>query len=243
MISKRFKVLEIVDGKEYVFSPFSFKASMSKFKTVKKEQGKNSEEAFEEIAEAAYVSVDALKNWMYRKNGPADLETVKRIAVKLEINYMELLKEQEKEKMSENKMANCITVDMNKTKDVIRVVYQKMAAFMDVLVNEICFGMDEATFYTYDEAYTDMLTTFHMSMLDIPIDIYDRLKVIIEKDLYFYFYGIPEVGVDVWDCSEYLDFCKEKNISEFVGHRAYMEHVAEKFYTDIRGILKDYLIH
>ena len=196
MISRKFKVLEVVDGKEYVFSPFSFKSSLSKFKAERKEQGINSEDAFAELAEVAYVSVDALKNWMYGKNGPADLETVKRISTKLEINYMDLLKEQEKEKMEEKKMANSNYVDMNRTKDVIRVVYQKMAAYMDTLVEELCIDIDETTYYALDAAYNDIVRTLHQSMLDIPIEIYDKLEQVMERDLFFYFYGEPELGLE-----------------------------------------------
>lgn len=241
MISKRFKVLEIVDGKEYVFSPFAFKSNMSQFKAKRKEQGKASEDAFAEIAEAAYVSVDALKNWMYGKNGPADLETVKRVSAKLEVNYMDLLKEQEKEKMEEKKMANSNYVDMNRAKDAIRLVYQKMAAFMDAAVEEERFDYSHETLFTYDAVYKDMLRTLHQCMLDIPVEVYDELEQVIEGTLSVYLYGYPEYSIDIWDCSDYTDFCKEHNLNEESGYSAFMENEAKEFYAKMREILKDYL--
>lgn len=104
----------------------------------------------EEIASAAHVSVDSVKNWMYAKNGPGDLETVKLVAGCLNINYMELLRRLEEKNMSENKENKIedttLIVNMEKTKDVIRVVYQKMSAFMDVAVWELCFDSDEETY-------------------------------------------------------------------------------------------------
>ena len=93
MISKNFKVLEVINEYEYVFSPFAFKACVRKYKADMKSSGKSvtNEIVLEEIAGSAHVSVDAIKNWMYAKNGPADLETVKAIADFLNIDYIELL--------------------------------------------------------------------------------------------------------------------------------------------------------
>ena len=156
MIRKSFKVLEIIDGQEYSFSSFAFKACIRKYKAEKKSQGENiaSELLLEKIANAAHVSVDSIKNWMYAKNGPGDLETVKAVADCLDIDYIDLLKKQEKKSMSENKVVNNnMTIDMEKTKDVIRVVYQKMSGFMDAAVQELCFENDEATYWNYEEVY------------------------------------------------------------------------------------------
>ena len=64
--------------------------------------------------------------------------------------------------MSENKENKIedttLIVNMEKTKDVIRVVYQKMSAFMDVAVWELCFDSDEETYWHYDEVYKDVVT-------------------------------------------------------------------------------------
>lgn len=245
MVSKNFKVLAVIDEYEYVFSPFAFKALVRKYKADKKSKGETvtSEVALEEIANSAHVSVDAIKNWMYAKNGPADLETVKVIASFFEISYIELLRKQEKKTMSENKIITLDTkIDMERTKDVIRVVYQKMSAFMDAAVWELCFSSDEETFWRYEEVYKDMVATLHRSMLDIPIGIYDQLKTIAEGDLYTYMYGIPEAPCDVWDLSEFYDFCSAKNLDGEIARMYYMEEESEKFYARMREILKDYLL-
>lgn len=245
MVSKNFKVLEVMNGNEYIFSSFSFKASVRKYKSEKKSQNGSltSEMVLEKIAEAAHVSVDSIKNWMYAKNGPSDLETVKVVANFLNVNYVDLLKKQERKNMSENKIVDQETiVNMDKTKDIIRVVYQKMSSFMDAAVQELCFDADEETFYTYENVYKDMLGTLHRSMLDIPIDIYDQLKEIAEGDLYLYMYGSPDVPADVWDLVEFHNFCDAKDIDGVVAQMFFMEKQADKFYAKIREILKKYLV-
>lgn len=245
MVSKSFKVLEVINEYEYVFSPFAFKACVRKYKADKKNAGESAtnEIVLEEIADSAHVSVDAIKNWMYAKNGPGDLETVKAIADVLHVDYIELLKQQEKKLMSENKViVQDMTIDMEKTKDVIRVVYQKMSTFMDAAVQELCFDSDEETYWKYEEVYKDMVGTLHRSMLDIPIGIYDQLKAIAEVDLYMYMYGIPEGPADVWDLSEFYDFCSSENVDGVIARMFYMQKKAEEFYTSMREILKDYLL-
>lgn len=245
MVSKRFKVLEVINGTEYSFSPFALKDSIRKYRADKKSIGENvtSEMVLEKIADSAHVSVDAIKNWMYAKNGPGDLETVKAVANSLSINYIDLLKQQESKNMSENKIVEqSIAVDMEKTKDVIRVVYQKMSAFMDAAVQELCFDNDEETYWQYEEVYKDMVGTLHRSMLDILIGIYDKLKEIAEGDLYMYMYGIPEGLADVWDLSEFYDFCSAENLDGIVARMFYMQGKANEFYANMREILKDYLL-
>ena len=245
MVSKSFKVLEVIDEYEYVFSPFAFKALVRKYKADKKSKGETvtSEAALEEIANSAHVSVDAIKNWMYAKNGPADLETVETIATFFKVDYIELLKKQEKKSMIENTIVTHDTmINAEKTKDVIRVVYQKMSTFMDAAVQELCFDSDEETYWKYEEVYKDMVGTLHRSMLDIPIGIYDQLKAIAEVDLYMYMYGIPEEPADVWDLSEFYDFCSSENLDGVVARMYYMEKKADEFYASMREILKDYLL-
>ena len=145
--------------------------------------------------------------------------------------------------MSENKVVNNnMTIDMEKTKDVIRVVYQKMSGFMDAAVQELCFENDEATYWNYEEVYKDMVGTLHKSMLDIPIGIYDQLKAIAEGDLYMYMYGIPEGPADVWDLCEFQEFCDAKNRYGEIAKMFFMEKKAEEFYSSMREILKDYLL-
>lgn len=247
MISKNFKVLEVINGKEYVFSSFAFKAGVRRYKSEKKviKENVTGEMVLEEIAEVAHVSVDSIKNWMYAKNGPGDLEIVKAVADCLNMNYIDLLKEQEKKYMSENNVvAQNIVIDTEKTKDVIRIVYQKMSSFMDAAVEELCFDSDEETYWKYDEVYKDMVGTLHRSMLDIPIGIYDQLKDIAEGDLYMYIYGIPECSVDIWDLTDFHDLCQEKemNSDSNYARMIFMQKEADKFYASIREILKDYLL-
>jgi len=214
-------------------------------KSDKKSLGESvtNEIVLEEIADSAHVSVDAIKNWMYAKNGPADLETVKAIATFFNVNYIELLKQQEKKTMLDNKvMVQDVSIDMEKTKDVIRVVYQKMSTFMDAAVRELCFDSDEETFMKYEEVYEDIVGTLHRSMLDIPIGIYDQLKVIVEEELHEYMYGALDGPTEVWDSCEFHEFCSTIKSGGFVARIIYMEKKSEEFYASMRKILKDYLL-
>ena len=245
MISKSFKVLEVIDGEQYVFSSFALKTCIRKYKSDKKTYGEiiTSEMIMEALADSIHVSVDAIKNWMYEKNGPGDLETVKSVAGFLNVDYVELLKKQEKNIMSENNVIiQGTNINMEKTKDVIRVIYQKMSGFMDAAVHELCFDSDENIYWKYEEVYRDMIGTLHKSMLDIPIGIYDQLRKIAECDLFLYMYGIPEGPADVWDLSEFYDFCSTENLNGYVAKLYYMEKKADEFYTTMREILKDYLL-
>lgn len=153
------------------------------------------------------------------------------------------MSEKNEKKVIKNEMTNAI-IDAEKTRDSIRVVYQKMSAFMDAAVDELCFGNDEFVFLKYDKVYKDMRDTLHQSMLDIPIEIYDGLNAIVENDLYLYMYGIPEADVEVWDLSEFCDLCNELNslMDEDASKMAFMKKKSEKFYQNIRAILKDYLL-
>ena len=243
MISKSFKVLDIIDGYEYVFSAFAFKANVRKYKADQKAIGESltNEMVLEQIAECAHVSVDAIKNWMYAKNGPGDLETVKAIAEFLKVNYIDLLKQQEKKTMSENKIVTQdMAVDMEKTKDVIRVVYQKMSAFMDAAVEELCFELSEESFWEYDAEYKDLVRTLHQSMLDIPITIYDQLRELVEDELALYIYG-EDCMIRIWDTEEYKEFDAKYN-GIITSQLWFMEKKSEEFYSKIREILKDYLL-
>lgn len=67
-------------------------------------------------------------------------------------------------------------------------------------------------------------------MLDIPIDIYDQFKEIVEGDLYLYLYGIPEGPADVWDLVEYHDFCDKENLDGVYAQMVFMERKADEFY-------------
>ena len=248
MVSKKFKVLEVKNGTEYVFSSFAFKKCVNAYKSKEKNAGKNTsvEQIYEAIADSAHVSVDAVKNWMYGKNGPADLETVKDLATTLNVDYMELLKIQEEKTMSEKNMEmnmsmNVVT-DMDKTKDVIRVVYQKMSAFMDAAVEELCFDSSEEVYWEYDEAYKDIIRTLHASMLDIPLGIYDRLREVIEETLFLYIYGIPDGPLDIWELGDFDDFCKNEKIEGYIAKVYYMQKESNDFYAKMREILKDYLL-
>lgn len=240
MVSKKFKILEVREGKEYVFSSFSFKVNVQKYKSEKKSQGQkvSNEWIWESIAQEVHVTMDSIRNWMYGKNGPSDLESVKAIARYLNIDYHDLLKVQEEKIMSEKTNVICNMVNATETKDVIRVIYQKMSEFMDDAVDELCFDSDEEMYLIYLSVYKELIRTLHQSMIDIPPAIYDQLKDVVENELSLYLYG-PECGMaSIWETEEYKEFRKN---NEAFSHQLYMEYKAEEFYLKMRNILKEYL--
>ncbi len=244
MISKNFKVLEVRDDQEFVFDSFAFKASVSKYVADKKAAGEpiKKEDVKGDLAEKTFTSVDSITNWMYGRNGVSDLEAVKTIAAYLQIDYMKLLRVQEKTIMVENKEIKTIeNVNMDKTKDVIRTVYQKMSTFMDVAADCVRFDYSQEFFEEHEHYYLDAARTLHLSLLDIPADIYKQLESIL-VDFEIYMYGFDRGVADLWDGKDYHDFLEEENLSDGAySQMLYMQRESEKFYENIREILKDYI--
>ena len=87
------RILEKIEDREYVWNYSAAKDMLESYyseakRTVKARKFK----IYEEIANRCCVSFDAVKNWFSMKNGPGDLEQVKKIAEYFGIDYMNLLK-------------------------------------------------------------------------------------------------------------------------------------------------------
>lgn len=94
-MAKSLKFRSFTEGGEEVrFSSILFREKINEY--IKKESestGKKviKEAIYHEIAEAVHVSDEAVKKWAQGHNGPGDFQTVKAIAIKLGIDYKELL--------------------------------------------------------------------------------------------------------------------------------------------------------
>lgn len=77
-----------VDGKPMVFS---FQAFDRIFKTYRQKEKLMVAVLEKQLSEKVQVSADTVVNWRKKRNGPIDLETVKRIASALEIKDYQLL--------------------------------------------------------------------------------------------------------------------------------------------------------
>lgn len=248
MTKRNFKILVDNDGTRYRFNSFAFKVSIRNYVALCKEQGNKitGEQVKKEIAEKLFLSPDAIKNWISGYNGPADMETVKGIADYLKITYVTLLQKEEDKPMSENREIKNVVCNYHSTKDVIRTLYQEMAEFMDLVQETTCFdGIGQAEYFEYVSQYNYLVTLLHKSMLDIPLDVYDKLEKIISSDFDFYINGYDWGMIDIWDCSEYDEFVQRSNYNEDceLCRAEYVCELSKKFYSEMRVVLKDYLIH
>ena len=87
-----------IDGKDYCFNFSTFKIA---FNNYHKAQKLSIGQAEQKIADELYVTSSAVHNWRYEKNGISDLDTVKKIAVLFNIDYMILLEESKEVTMKE----------------------------------------------------------------------------------------------------------------------------------------------
>lgn len=87
-----------IEDKDYCFNFSSFKNAFNNYHKAKK---LNVGKAEQKIADELYVTSSAVHNWRYKKNGIADLETVKKLGDLFNIDYMILLEESREDIMKE----------------------------------------------------------------------------------------------------------------------------------------------
>lgn len=79
------------------------------------------------LAQAVSVSEDTVKSWLSGKNGPMDLEVIKQIAGFFDIEYHELLEEEEENMNMENDfMKLAVEKQRIMTRDRIREIYEAL---------------------------------------------------------------------------------------------------------------------
>lgn len=241
MISKKFKVLEVKDGQGYVFDSFAFKTSVRNYVANKKSAGEHFsiEKAKVELANVVCISIDSITNWMYGRNGVADLESLKKIAEYLDVDYTQMLRVEEEKKMVDNNIVS--EVNMDKTKDVLRSVYQKMAIFMDIAARCVRFDYSREFFDEYEHYYLEAERVLHLSLLDIPVSIYNKLNDVL-SELKVYMYGLEGEPLDLWDTTEYQDFLDEREEEDSDdAEMRFMKRKSVEFYEKMQEILKDYI--
>ncbi len=256
MVSKRFRVLKRVGDKNYVFCPAALRNCISEYRHSRREQGFNekTEDVVGELSDAALVSMDAIRNWMYGKNGPSDMDAVQAIADCMKIDSMRLLIEEEPKIMEKTTNNMQDVVNYEKTKDVIRVVYQKMCRFLDNAVENRCYdGEMIECMEDYNEGcaefgamYSELVSTLHCSMLDIPQSIYRQLEEIITDGIIgFCHHGMSEYRyMPQWETSYYRNWCTEhtQDSEDFITPYLFLEDRRKQFYEDMRVVLRDYLV-
>ena len=209
----------------------------------------------DELAEKCYVTVEAIKNWMYGYNGPSEMEQVKVLADYFEIDYHQLLKEEEI--MTNGKEMTSKTVNEAQaiyTKDRIREIYQGMLAFVhrgrewyySLLVGNEEELLDKEYQKQVLAANAELRAMFNNiayrlenSMLDIPQASYEKIYNFLwtELDDYVDLIASPtivedaEKGRDPED-EDYYDLAMD-HISEFLDGG---------YNNDLRELFREYIV-
>lgn len=273
MISKKYRVLETIDGVQYVFSPFAFKEQIKRYVKKMKLSGQNitAESVKADLEEKYGISADAIKNWMYGYNGPADVGVVRTVAEYLGIDYKELLLKKETEDMERRldsvKSAPEVVYVTGESKDAVRRIYQKMSEFMEI-VNDTCMfrNATDKEHYAYVEFHKELDELVRYSLLDIPKDVYEELKKIVsdfqdfiyggydEEEVFYEKEHAPEEVQEFWDLEgcemfsifrdePYKAFCESEKLdsSTYNAHRKYVDKLYDEFYQHIRHSLARYI--
>lgn len=158
-----------------------------------------------EISKTISVTPAAVHNYLYCKNGPADIDQVKKIADYLGVEYRKLLKMEEKDMVTEStevkESGNEVAIRLSGvtseaqfqyTKDICREIYKTMVDYLDALhdwyftknLNEIKDPYDPEYRNKLSDAYDIAAKHFEKAdrlmvrnLLDIPADLYESLKM------------------------------------------------------------------
>lgn len=113
-----------VDDIQYSFSSMSFRSVFDRYaKENKITKGRNAEN----LRKWVNVSVDAVNNWKYGKNGPADMETIKNIAEYLHVDWQLL--------MIKTNGGNTMTKLTERQKDAAKRIYDVLIRFLEEFNN------------------------------------------------------------------------------------------------------------
>lgn len=193
------------DGVKYQFNALRLKMLIDQKKaSLQKAKQKVTQTAIrEQLAEKAFVSPEAIKNWMYGNNAPSDLEQVKILAEYFDVDYHQLLRE-EKEMTNTTEIRYDLTNDVQKqyTRNIVRSLYQNIRDLLNE-IDQYSWEFSEKTdgdpevFFSEDnmkkvrEAYGVMISKYRAlnkqlqyAMLDIPEDFYNRVSVFLDENIY-----------------------------------------------------------
>ena len=254
----------MVEGSKYQFNSVSFNAFINIKKFKENEKGHKLTKAIitEELAEMLYVSTDAVKNWLYGYNGPADVEQIKAISDYLDIEYLLLLQKVEDDNMVDRIRVAAFTEDMFpsgfekkigdyiETKRCIRNIYNKMLTYIDE--TEKCFNKyqnledEKITEDTYEEEAEDngRLKDLYCELQAEVDKYYLDLSVKMSNDIKNYIWGVmfdyhDDVAIGKLDGKLMDDEKKEvqERVEEMQNYFNY------QFYKDVEELFEDYMVY
>ncbi len=149
MKSVKFQCLKEIEGVEYVFSTSAFRIKLQEKSLEAKKRSNIKVTAFyNQMADHIGVSQEAIKNWKYGYNGPADLVMVEKIAEFLEVE--ELLELLEIREMEEEM---CDVYTGYTERDLCRILFGNIADLCYCQETEhlmFCIPEGESETYLYD---------------------------------------------------------------------------------------------
>ena len=222
----------------------------------------------EELADMLFVSVEAIKSWMYGYNGPSEIEQIKSLGGFFGIDYHKLLSKEEEEMKENTSAMNTIITDdyqARRTKDCVREIYNQIFGYIDLceyhtnelykcemIVDEIEDGTTvyrEAAYKAKKElldCFEKVLRTVRASLLDIPADFYDKLEEYLWTDLNDYGDQVTHIPTDEeWE--KKLEPLSEEEIRELRSYKPeFVEPVKEYYNTEymdrLRELFADFIV-
>lgn len=187
------------EGIKYRFNEQQLRASMSVRKSILKSSDVKAtlSAITEELADAMYVSPEAVKNWMYGYNGPSDMEQIKIIADFFDEDYHRFLIMEEGNMLDNNKKENSVKViteaQRDYTKKVVREIYQDVYRIVELLVEDYYVDDKRETYdfgyvssYSVFDYYSRVVKRLGLARLDVSERFYNRLKEFLEGTLIFW---------------------------------------------------------
>ncbi len=244
------------EGTKYQFDSKKMLMYVNQMKYDRQRLGKKKNQSHikEELAEKLFVSEETVKSWMYGTNGPSDLEQVKQMADYFGVEYHQLLAKEEEE-MAEKSVHSGFTgmaseMQVQLTRDRVREIYSAVLGCIRKVISyyytEDTYEFDEHESQEYYEetkrAYTEANDACYKVenllddyLLDIPMDLYDRVHEYIWTDIRNMLEGIMSAykssEEELYESGLYDDL--ENKMDSFT-RTGYLE--------DLRRIFADYII-
>lgn len=247
MANESFKVLEIIDGIEYIFNCNTFRDEIRRMSRLAKKNGVvGSVEVFrEDFAEKIMVSSSALKQWESGRNGVSDLERVKEIARHLLMDdYHKLLMPRSNGEEKENSVMMNRMID-EKEREVARSIFEEMAEYIFSFEESLGFENFEYNLVNdtpMDVGIFEQKLGLHIKKIrfDLPKTTVDNLS-----DLYHEIGDLINEGFSVFSTEEYANYIRGTDTENSADHwyvkAAYCSRKADEYYEKLCEIMKDYL--
>jgi len=221
-----------IDGSDYIFN---FSAFGRFFKSYRAGTKKNITETEQAIADDLSLSREAIHSWRFEKNGPSDIEVIKKLAEFLKISDYRILLIK---KIGEHNMtAN------DRILDSLKRIYDAVILYLDRFDTSFAYLMDFYDFkkagLTDEEARSEIYGVASDSLHEVEVvllqeyiilhklDIYSTLDSFISRDL-----------CNIWDCK--LEYEDQRDQITDDNEGMYCHERYEVVYNRLNEIMSEY---